>query len=461
MNVTRPRKEPLMNPALAASSASVTPDKVHETIAKRMLADGFDFVLDLEKSEGAYIYDSRHGKRLLDFFSFFATNPVGMNHPGMKAPEFTRKLLRAALHNPSNSDVYTVEMAEFVETFGTHAMPGYLPHLFLVAGGTLGVENALKAAFDWKVRKNFARGYREERGHKVLHFEQAFHGRSGYTLSLTNTTDPRKTAYFPKFDWPRVLNPKVRFPLHEENLRDVKAREALSIAQIRTAFEQAKDDIAAIIIEPIQGEGGDNHFRKEFFQELRRLADEYEAMLVFDEVQAGLGLTGKMWSYEHYDVKPDMVAFGKKTQVCGFMCGPRIDEIEENVFRVSSRLNSTWGGTLVDMVRSGRYLEIMAEERLLENAAARGAELLAGLEALQREFPDHLSNARGKGLMCAFDFKDGALRDSVIAKAYEEGVVVIASGPTAIRFRPPLMIPKGALAEGLEKLRSSIRKSIA
>src|SRR6185503_18621752 len=355
-------KEPLMNPTMAASSEKITPDKVHETIAKRMLADGFDFVLDLEKSEGVYIYDSRHGKRLLDFFSFFATNPVGMNHPAMKTPEFTQKLLRSALHNPSNSDVYTVEMAEFVETFGTHAMPSYLPHLFLVAGGTLGVENALKAAFDWKVRKNFSRGYREERGHKVLHFEQAFHGRSGYTLSLTNTTDPRKTAYFPKFDWPRVLNPKARFPLHEDNLKDVKAREALSIAQMRNAFEQNKDDIAAIILEPIQGEGGDNHFRKEFFQELRRIADEYEAMLVFDEVQAGLGLTGKMWSHEHYGVKPDMVAFGKKTQVCGFLCGPRIDEIQDNVFRVSSRLNSTWGGTLVDMVRSGRYLEIMAEE---------------------------------------------------------------------------------------------------
>jgi L-lysine 6-transaminase len=449
-----------MNPTLAASGAHIAPDKVHETIAKRMLADGFDFVLDLEKSEGVYLYDSRHGKRLLDFFSFFATNPVGMNHPGMKTPEFTAKLLRSALHNPSNSDVYTVEMAEFVETFATHAMPAHLPHLFLVAGGTLGVENALKAAFDWKVRKNFARGYREERGHQVLHFEQAFHGRSGYTLSLTNTTDPRKTAYFPKFDWPRVLNPKVRFPVHEINLKDVMAREALSIAQMRTAFEQNKDDIAAIIIEPIQGEGGDNHFRTEFFQELRRIADEYEAMLVFDEVQAGLGLTGKMWSHEHYGVKPDMVAFGKKTQVCGFICGPRIDEIQDNVFHVSSRLNSTWGGTLVDMVRSARYLEIMAEEKLLQNAATRGAELLAGLESIQREFPDTVSNARGKGLMCAFDLATSELRDKVTGKAYEEGMVVLGSGVNSIRFRPPLMISKESLAEGLEKLRSSIKKAV-
>ena len=449
-----------MNPTLT-SSAHIAPDKVHETIAKRMLADGFDFVLDLERSQGVYLFDSRHGKKLLDFFSFFATNPVGMNHPGMKTPDFTAKLLRSALHNPSNSDVYTVEMAEFVETFGTHAMPAHLPHLFLVAGGTLGVENALKAAFDWKVRKNFSRGYREERGHQVLHFEQAFHGRSGYTLSLTNTTDPRKTAYFPKFDWPRVLNPKARFPLDAENTKDVKAREALSIAQMRTAFEQNKDDIAAIIIEPIQGEGGDNHFRPEFFRELRRLADEKGAMLVFDEVQAGLGLTGKMWSHEHYGVKPDMVAFGKKTQVCGFLCGPRIDEIQDNVFRVSSRLNSTWGGTLVDMVRSGRYLEIMAEEKLLENASTRGAELLAGLESIQREFPSHVSNARGKGLMCAFDLSSGDLRDKVTAKAYEEGMVVLGCGPVSIRFRPPLVIKKEELAEGLDKLRTSIKKAVA
>ncbi len=449
-----------MNPTLAASSVKISPDKVHETLARHMLADGFDFVLDLEKSQGVHLYDSRHGKRLLDFFSFFATNPVGMNHPGMKTPEFAQRLLRSALHNPSNSDVYTVEMAEFVETFATHAMPAHLPHLFLIAGGTLGVENALKAAFDWKVRKNFARGHREERGDKVLHFEQAFHGRSGYTLSLTNTADTRKTAYFPKFDWPRVLNPKVRFPLTDENMRDVKEREALSIAQMRVAFKRSEDDIAAIIIEPIQGEGGDNHFRKEFFQELRRIADEYEAMLVYDEVQSGLGLTGRMWAWEHYDVKPDMVAFGKKTQVCGFMCGRRIEEIKDNVFNVSSRLNSTWGGTLVDMVRSGRYLEIMAEERLLENAAARGIELLAGLESLVKEFPDHLSNARGKGLMCAFDFPSTALRDQVIAKAYEEGVVVIGCGPNSIRFRPPLVVSKEALAEGLEKLRASIKKSL-
>jgi L-lysine 6-transaminase len=449
-----------MNPIATGTSVRVTPDQVHSTLAKHMLADGFDFVLDLDRSEGIWIHDSRSGKPLMDFFSFFASNPLGMNHPGMKAPEFQARLLKAALHNPTNSDVYTTEMAEYVETFARHAMKDAFAHAFFVAGGTLGVENALKAAFDWKVRKNFERGYRDERGRRVLHFDQAFHGRSGYTLSLTNTTDPRKTAYFPKFEWPRISNPKVEYPLTDDRRADVKAREEIAVAQMERAFDRYKDDIAAIIIEPIQGEGGDNHFRPEFFRELRKMADKHDAMLIFDEVQAGFGLTGKFWSYEHYGVKADMVAFGKKSQICGFVSSNRIDEVPDNVFHVSSRINSTWGGTLVDMVRSQRYLEIMEEERLLENVVDRGAELLAGLESLAKEFPEHVMNARGKGLMCAFDLRDGALRDQVIANAYALGVVVLGCGPVSIRFRPPLVIAKAEIEDGLEKFRSSIRKAI-
>ena len=449
-----------MNPTLTTQQVRLTPGQVHEVLSRHMLADGFDFVLDLEKSEGSHLFDSRHGKRLLDFFSFFASNPIGMNHPGLKTPEFQQRILRAAVHNPTNSDVYTVEMAEFVETFARHAGNDYLKHFFFVAGGTLGVENAIKAAFDWKVRKNFAKGYREERGHQVLHFEQAFHGRSGYTITMTNTADPRKTAYFTKFQWPRVLNPKVTLPLTEDRLKDVKAREALAVAQIERAFEQNRDDIAAIIIEPIQGEGGDNHFRKEFHQELRRLADKHEAMLIYDEVQAGMGITGRMWAHQNYDVKPDMIAFGKKTQVCGFICGDRIEEIKDNVFHVSSRLNSTWGGNLVDMVRCQRYLEIMDEERLIENAAARGAELLAGLESIAKEYPEHVTNARGKGLMCAFDLRDPALRDAVRGKCYENGVVILGSGTHSIRFRPTLAVTKEFITEGLEKVRTGIKQAI-
>src|SRR5690606_15783825 len=155
-------------------------------------------------------------------------------------------------------------------------------HLFLIAGGALAVENALKVAFDWKVRRNIATFSKpptgrmhkiDGMGSKIIHFREAFHGRSGYTMSMTNTNDERKYMYFPKFDWPRIMNPKLRFPITDEVLADVKRAEEIAITQIEYALQQHPGDIAGLIIEPIQGEGGDNHFRPEFFKELRRLAD--------------------------------------------------------------------------------------------------------------------------------------------------------------------------------------------
>jgi L-lysine 6-transaminase len=379
----------------------------------------------------------------------------------MREPAFLAKLERAALVNPTNSDIYTVEMAEFVDTFARLAMPDYLPHVFFVAGGTLAVENALKAAFDWKVRRNFRRGCREERGHQVIHFRGAFHGRSGYTLSLTNTADPKKHQYYAKFDWPRVVSPGLRFPVDGAEIDRVCKVEAEAVAGIKEAFQERKDDVACIVIEPIQAEGGDRHFRPEFLRALRQLADENEALLIFDEVQSGMGLTGKMWAHQHDDVRPDLLAFGKKTQVCGMMAGTRIDEEPDNVFHLSSRINSTWGGNLVDMVRCQRYLEIMAEEKLVENAASVGAHLLRGLEKLQASRPDVFSNARGRGLMCAIDLPDGEIRGATADRAYELGMVILGCGEQSLRFRPPLDVTRDEIDEAVEILKRAVEHSVA
>src|ERR1041385_4401310 len=359
-------------------SHPINPSDVHSVIGQYMLLDALDFVVDLKRSEGSYIYDSKTNRRFLDFFTFVASMPIGMNHPKMQTPEFLEKLTYVALNKPTNSDALTIEMAEFVDAFARFAKPDYFPYVFFVEGGSLAVENALKAAFDWKVRNNFAKGYKEERGTQVIHFQRAFHGRSGYKLSLTNT-EPVKVNLFPKFKWPRVVNPAIRFPLNEANLKAVEQAEETALHQIKDSTRQNKDDIPAISLEPIQGEGGDNHFRKEFFVELRTIADENDIMLIFDEVQTGIGLTGRMWAHESF-LKPDMISFGKKAQVCGFMCSARIDEIPDNVFKVASRLNSTWGGNLVDMVRSQRYLEIIHEDRLVENASSVGTHLLRSEE---------------------------------------------------------------------------------
>src|ERR1700760_810409 len=188
------------------SAAEVTPADVHKTIAAHMLADGYDLVLDLDASQGSTLVDARDGHRYLDMFTFFASSALGMNPSALTTDEARAELAAVAINKPSNSDIYTVPMARFVETFARVLGDDRLPHLFFVDGGALAVENALKVAFDWKSRHNEARGIDPALGTKVLHLRGAFHGRSGYTLSLTNT-DPNKVARFPKFDWPRIDAP--------------------------------------------------------------------------------------------------------------------------------------------------------------------------------------------------------------------------------------------------------------
>ncbi|HEX9613993.1 MAG TPA: L-lysine 6-transaminase, partial [Bacteroidota bacterium] len=431
----------------------ILPTEVHTTLSKHMLVDGFDLVVDLKRSQGSYLYDSRYNKRYLDFFTFFASGSVGMNHPKLTEPAFLEKLAQVAVNKPSNSDAYSVEMAEFVETFARIVMPDYLPYVFFVDGGALAVENAIKTAFDWKVRKNFIKGYTEERGWQVIHFRKAFHGRTGYTLSLTNT-DPVKTNYFPKFKWPRVHNPVVKFPLNEKNLAEVQKEEAIALQQIKQAIVNNPDDIAALIIEPIQGEGGDNHFRKEFFEALRTICDENEILLIFDEVQTGIGITGKMWAHQYF-VKPDMIAFGKKTHICGFMSSTRIDDVMDNVFHKSSRINSTFGGNLVDMVRFTRTMEIIEEENLVNNANEVGEHLQKQLAGLENEFSGLVGNTRGRGLFCAMDMDSSQNRDQLRSKAYEEGLILIGCGDRAIRFRPALNLKKSEVDEGIGIIRKA------
>ena len=440
-------------------SPRIAPAEVHATLARHMLADGYDMVLDLDKSHGRRIHDSRSGREYLDLFSFFATLPIGFNHPKMKDAEFLAKLTRAALVNPTNSDIYSTEFAEFIEVFGRVAMRSYLPHSFFVAGGALGVENALKAAMDWKVRQNHRKGIMGEKGTQILHFRDAFHGRTGYTVSMTNTADPRKYQYFAKFDWPRVTPPYLNYPVTPAERERVQKAEAATLTEIRRAFAERKDEIAAILIEPIQAEGGDHHFRPEFMAALKAIAHEHEALLIFDEVQTGVGLTGTFWAHEGLGTQPDLVAFGKKMQVCGFLGGGKLEQEPENVFKVSSRINSTWGGNLVDMVRCQRYLEIIEEEKLVENAATVGAHLLAKLEAMQRELPDVLSNARGRGLMCAIDLPDTALRNAVADKAYDMGMVILGCGHHSLRFRPPLDITTAEIDEAMAILAKSIAET--
>ncbi len=432
-------------------SVHVPPSEVHERLAEHLLIDGYRLVLDAERSHGSWLVDARDGREFLDLYTQFASAPLGSNPPGIvDDPEFMALLARVAANKPANPDMYTTHLADFVETFARVVGDPALPHLFFVEGGALAVENALKTAFDWKSRRNEAAGRSRDLGTKVLHLTRAFHGRSGYTMSLTNT-DPAKTDRFPVFGWPRIDVPAITFPL-ETHRGDVEAAEARTLTQARAAFETNPHDIACFIAEPIQAEGGDNHMRPEFLQAMQALCHTYDALFVLDEVQTGVGTTGTAWAYQQLGLEPDVVAFGKKVQVGGIMAGRRVDEVADNVFRVSSRINSTWGGGLTDLVRSRRILEIIEAEGLFDHAAKTGSYLLNELQALGDRHAGRVSNARGRGLMCAIDLPDPGLRDQVITMLRESQVLVLPCGERTIRFRPALNVTTDELKVGIRAL---------
>ena len=435
-----------MSRTAGAGEIHVEPKAVLDTIGRHMLVDGFPIVVDLEKSQGVRLCDKADGRTYIDFFQFFASLPIGINHPKILDPAFREHIGHVALNKPSNSDFYSQQMAEFVEAMDRYAIPETLPHMFLIEGGAMAIENALKASFDWKVQKNFQRGATKETGTQVIHFKEAFHGRSGYTMSLTNT-DPVKTKWYPKFNWPRITNPKVTFPL-EQNLDAVIEAEETAKREIKEAIRTHGNDIAALIIESIQGEGGDNHFRPEFFRFLREITAENEIIFISDEVQSGVGYTGKFWAVEHNGILPDMIVFGKKLQVCGMLASRVIDDVD-NVFKVPSRINSTWGGNLTDMVRATKYLQIMDEDNLIENAATVGEYLQSKIHALRDKYAGKVTNSRGKGLMCAFDLPSPEVRSKFLSKVKENGVLIVGCGVRSVRFRPPLNLTRADVDEGL------------
>jgi len=427
--------------------------EVRELLGKNILADGFEPILDLEKSHDSWIVDKRDGSEYLDMFSMYASGCIGYNHPNILKNKDL--LASVSLFKPTLSDIYTTEYADFMKVFNETAIPNYLKNTFFIEGGGLAVENALKVAFDWKVRKNLKNGI-EGKGYQILHFKEAFHGRTGYTLSLTNT-DPIKTKFFPKFDWPRIDNPYLSFPLNEDVISNVEEKEKNAINQIKDALKNNPNDIAGLIIEPIQGEGGDNHFRGEFFKELKSLSIEHEFLLIYDEVQTGIGITGKMWAHEHFeDSLPDIISFGKKTQVCGVLAGDRLNEVENHAFKRSSRINSTFGGNLVDMVRFKIILETIQEFNLLENAKTNGQYLLDEIIKLEEQFPAFVINSRGLGLFCSFDLPSPDERDQLVQETYKNNLIILGCGVRSIRFRPHLTVTKSEIDFAIDVIKKSI-----
>jgi L-lysine 6-transaminase len=418
-------------------------------LGRSMLADGDAYVVDLKSSHGSWMVDAITGGEFLDFNSGHASQALTYGHPALDEADFTQRLLEVARYKPANSDRYTTYLAEFVDVLASEVIPESHPHLFFVEGGAAAVENAMKVAFDWKVRLNRQSGD-GERGDRIMHFRSAFHGRLGYTISVTNTADPRKYKYFPRFaDWPRFDPPHVRFPLSDAENKRVELEEERVLGEMREYLDEHALDVAAILIEPIQGEGGDNHFRRAFLQGLRDLADRYDVLLIFDEIQTGMGLTGSWWYFEQVGVSPDVFTFAKKMQTGGVAVSRRVDEVADNVFQESSRINSTWGGDLTDMVRATQIIRTILAQDLLANARDMGERLVAGLREIASE--GAISNVRGCGLMVAFDVESPERRVATLKAAYGEGVLLLGCGERSVRLRPFLDVHTSEVEEFLNR----------
>lgn len=434
------------------------PSQLLKDLGRHQLVDGYPLLVDLDRSHGSWIHDRIHDCEFLDAFTCFASWPIGYNHPAFHEPEMLETFKRASLSKVSNSDLYCEDLCRFVDAFSMHATPDGFPHHFWVSGGGLAVENAMKTAFDWKARKlgrtNFDDAVEDL---VILHFREAFHGRTGYTMSVTNTL-PDKVGLYPKFNWPRVHNPTSHYDLEGNVCNEVAAEELRACQEIEAAFAEAESEgrhIAGILIEPMQGEGGDNHFRPEFMQALRTYADEHDALLLYDEVQTGFFGSGKPWFWQHQGVAPDVVAFGKKTQVCGIYASRRVEEVDDHVFARSSRINSTWGGNLVDMVRCQKILEIIVEENLADHITAIGTHVIDGLRSIARE-TEAFTNVRGRGSLIAFTFNPAEARREMIAALFERRVIALPSGQDSVRFRLPLNLTREDADELLNRVESCV-----
>lgn len=418
---------------------------VPSVLERHVVVSDLDLVIDLARSHGSTLVEARTDVSYLDFATFAGSLPLGMNHPGMTGDaEFTRALTLAALHKITNPDFHSREYASFVAAFARVLGDPALPRLFFVDGGALAVENAIKAAFDWKWRTS---GTAPERL-LVMHLTDAFHGRSGYTLSLTST-EAVITEGYPQWDWPRLPTPGVCHPPTE--FAEVnEANDARALHHAEKFFVDNPGRVACFIAEPIQGAAGDTHLSPRFLRGMQELCHTHEALFVLDEVQTGCGITGTPWLYQQLGLTPDLVAFGKKTQVSGVMAGGRVTDTPGNPFAAAGRIGSTWGGNTVDMVRATGILDIIEEDGLLQYAAQAGALLLSLVEDLAARHPTLVSNPRGRGLLCAFDVSDTALRNRVLTELRTvHHVLLLGGGERSVRFRPSLAVAEDDLRKGV------------
>lgn len=439
-----------------------TPTKFPGPISAQMLdelsayviATPYPFVLDLEKCEGMWL-ETVDGQRLFDWAGYYGSKLIGHNHPGLYEPGYVQKLVRAANNKVANPDFLTRECLEYyrmLHRLGPEIMKraGSL-EVYAVNSGAEAVENMMKYLVAKFNQKKLNEG-KPVSHRKFLYFDKAFHGRTVFALGVTQTIDPVATKDFHGLT--SSGNIKLPFPAYaNENTYAENLRNALkALEQVESVLSLMAEEIVGIIVEPIQGAGGHRVAVKEFFQGLSELAHKYGVYLAFDEVQTGLGATGKMWAIDHFDLPhtPMAIAAGKKF-------GTGVVYMKEPLEDIGV-LDSTWGGTLADMVRVVREVEIMESENLMARAAENGERLAKGLQSLVEKYP-MLSNVRGLGLYQGVSLSSPELKAKLVQVAREEfGLLLLGAGSRSIRTRPNLSVTAAEVDEFISLLDQAVTR---
>jgi 4-aminobutyrate aminotransferase/(S)-3-amino-2-methylpropionate transaminase len=374
-------------------------------------------------------------------------------------------MITSLINRPALGNFPSADWSHILKTGILRAAPKGLDQVFTAMAGSDANETAYKAAFMYY--RQLQRGGPEveftpeelestmnNKGPgspqlSILSFKSAFHGRLFGSLSTTRSKPIHKLD-IPAFDWPQATFPQLKYPL-EEHVQENAAEEKRCLEEVERLIKEFHNPVAAVMVEPIQSEGGDNHASPAFFQGLRDITKRNKVLFIVDEVQTGVGATGKFWAHDHWNLSspPDMVTFSKKAQTAGYYFGnPALRPNKPY------RQFNTWMGDPSRALIFRGIIEEVERLNLVENTRTTGDYLYAGLERLAQKYPEHFQNLRGKnqGTFIAWDTPK---RDEFLVKAKTVGVNIGGSGAQAVRLRPMLVFQKhhaDILLESLEKI---------
>ncbi len=356
-----------------------------------------DIIIDTQKSSGSYVEDKKTGKRYLDMLNQYSSLPLGYNHPYLCSDEFYNEVELNCGHKLAMGLYGSESKESFLKEFKQFAVPPGFNFLHFSCTGSLAVEAAIKTAW---AHSNYKKK-------KILVLQNDFHGLNSFGNFLTTRFDERLFRV-PTADWAEKFEFIYSY-----------------------GKEELYEEVAAVIIEPIQSTAGDKYVGLDYIKQARKLCTAYDIPLIFDEIQTGFGASGKVWYHEHLGVTPDILIFGKKAQVSGIMVADNVNKIKNTI----GKLSVTFDGDLLDMIRSKYVIKAIKELNLLENITKRSVDLIE-----QLSHQNQLLKLRSCAGIIAFDLIATPWRDLFVKKAFENGLIVNTAGEHTIRLRPNLAI---------------------